>query len=283
MFKISILIPIKDTYLKYFKECINSIKAQSFRDWNCLIYNDGSTHEDLLKFFEELEQDKRFKVIHCNINRGVSHARNVLIDSCEAEYGFLFDSDDVMTCNCLATAIQFAEYNKVDILNFEKIVTNRPTIVKYPDELYFIFEFFLKIIATGPNMFRTSLLKKYSHIRYDESLEYGEDLLFHYALYTQTLGKWAILHNPIMYYRKYCSWERSHQQRISAKDAYNQQVKIMNYMLDGTGLRVDLRILKLAVKVLRSGSYSGLSPYDEEFYRRLLSATLTRTDSLAAV
>ena len=281
MFKISILIPIKDTYLKYFKECINSIKAQSFRDWNCLIYNDGSTHEDLLKFFEELEQDKRFKIIHSNTNQGVSHARNVLIDSCEAEYGFLFDSDDVMTCNCLATALQFAEYNKVDILNFEKYVTNKPAMVRYPDEMFYIFEFFLKILATGPNIFRTSLLKKYSHIRYCEDLVYGEDLFFHYTLYTQTLGKWAILHNPIMYYRKYYSGEKSYQEMLTPEEALDQQIKVLNRMMSGIGLCIDSYILKCVRKVLMSGSYSDLGQYEKELCRRILYAKLTRTDSLA--
>ena len=281
MSKISILIPIKDTYLKYFKECINSIKAQSFKDWDCLIYDDGSTHEDLLKFFEELEQDKRFKVIHDKINKGVSYARNVLIDSCEAEYGFLFDSDDVMTCNCLATALQFAEYNKVDILNFEKYVTNKPIMARYPDEMFYIFGFFLKILATGPNIFRTSLLKKYSHIRYNVDLVYGEDLFFHYTLYTQTLGKWAILHNPIMYYRKYYSGEKSYQEMLTPEEALDQQIKVLNRMMSGIGLCIDSYILKCVREVLAAGNYSGVGIYEKELCRRILYAKLSRTDSLA--
>ena len=184
--RISVLVPVKDVSLSAFKECINSIKAQSFRDWNCLIYNDGSTHEDLLKFFEELEQDKRFKVIHCNINRGVSHARNVLIDSCEAEYGFLFDSDDVMTCNCLASALQFAEYNKLDVSAL-RLVENCQNTLQPPSpfieqfsnqELDVFFRYAWRIMKC---LFKVEAIRR-ENVYFDTSLSVGEDSLWVYDL-----------------------------------------------------------------------------------------------------
>ncbi len=90
--KISIIIPIynKASYLSTILEQINK---QSFKDFECILVDDGSTDgsADICDSFEK--QDCRFKVIHKD-NAGVSAARNTGLDIACGDYITFIDADD---------------------------------------------------------------------------------------------------------------------------------------------------------------------------------------------
>lgn len=73
--KISIIVPIYNVE-KYLKRCIDSILNQTFKDFELILVNDGSTDscENICK--EYMVKDKRLSYIYQN-NRGVSEARNL--------------------------------------------------------------------------------------------------------------------------------------------------------------------------------------------------------------
>ena len=68
--KVSIIIPVYNVE-KYLKNCLNSILAQTFTDWEAVCVNDGSPDksEEILKQYAQ--KDGRFKVISQN-NQGLS-------------------------------------------------------------------------------------------------------------------------------------------------------------------------------------------------------------------
>ena len=73
--KISIIIPVYNAEL-YLSESLNSVANQSYRNWELIAINDGSTDKSLDILNQEHKKDSRIKIISIS-NSGVSHARNV--------------------------------------------------------------------------------------------------------------------------------------------------------------------------------------------------------------
>ena len=89
---ISIVIPVYNTY-PYLRNCLCSVKNQTFTDWECICINDGSTDgsDEILEEFAG--KDKRFKVVQQR-NAGVGSARNHGIKISTGEWIMFLDSDD---------------------------------------------------------------------------------------------------------------------------------------------------------------------------------------------
>lgn len=78
---------------KYLRECLDSIKNQTFTDWECILVDDGSTDSSPIICEEYSSLDPRFKVIHKS-NGGLSSARNAALQVAKGNYIAFVDSDD---------------------------------------------------------------------------------------------------------------------------------------------------------------------------------------------
>lgn len=77
---VSIIIPCYNSG-KYISECLNSILAQTYSDWEAICVNDGST-DNTMEFLNQYAMlDHRYKVIS-QLNAGVSVARNKALSIC---------------------------------------------------------------------------------------------------------------------------------------------------------------------------------------------------------
>lgn len=90
--KVSVIIPVYNVE-KYLKGCLDSLLAQTFKDYEALCVNDGSTDNSLLILQEYADRDDRIKII-TQENKGLSGARNIGMDNVAGEYMFFLDSDD---------------------------------------------------------------------------------------------------------------------------------------------------------------------------------------------
>lgn len=90
--KISIIVPVYKAE-PYLKKCIDSILNQTFKDFELILINDGSTDNSGKICDEYALKDKRIKVIHKE-NGGLSSARNVGLDIAQGKYLGFVDSDD---------------------------------------------------------------------------------------------------------------------------------------------------------------------------------------------
>lgn len=90
--KFSIIIPVYNV-APYLRECLDSVLAQTFADWEAICVDDGSTDESGAILDEYAARDKRFRVIHKE-NGGVSSARNYALDNVKGEYVGFVDGDD---------------------------------------------------------------------------------------------------------------------------------------------------------------------------------------------
>lgn len=82
------------------RKCIDSILAQTFQDYECLLIDDGSKDGSPAICDEYAAKDERFKVFH-KPNGGLSDARNYGIEHARGEYTIFFDPDDWVDKECL--------------------------------------------------------------------------------------------------------------------------------------------------------------------------------------
>ena len=75
---ISIIIPVYNAE-RYLRQCIESVIAQTFKDWEAILVNDGSKDDSLTICNEYASKDDRIKVIDKS-NGGSSSARNSGLD-----------------------------------------------------------------------------------------------------------------------------------------------------------------------------------------------------------
>lgn len=115
--KVSIIIPIYNTE-KYLRDCLDSVKNQTLREWECICVDDGSTDSSKEIIASYVREDKRFQLI-CKENGGQSSARNVGIDRAIGEYIYYLDSDDSIHLNALERLYSRAKEEDLDIVLFD--------------------------------------------------------------------------------------------------------------------------------------------------------------------
>ena len=90
--KISVIIPVYNAE-STLRRCVDSVLAQTFTDFECLLINDGSKDKSGEICDEYARKDSRVRVFHKE-NGGVSSARNVGLDNARCEWITFVDSDD---------------------------------------------------------------------------------------------------------------------------------------------------------------------------------------------
>lgn len=90
--KISIVVPVYNCE-KYISNCINSILEQSFKDFELILVDDGSSDRSFEICESFAKKDNRVRAIH-QPNSGVSRARNRGLDEAKGEYIGFVDGDD---------------------------------------------------------------------------------------------------------------------------------------------------------------------------------------------
>lgn len=110
---VSIIMPAYNTE-RYLSKCIESITCQTFRNWELIIADDGSTDGTYAIAQKYAESDSRITVIH-NVNRGVSVARNYCLEIASGDYLCFIDSDDTVAPGFLEALVKCAEENSADI------------------------------------------------------------------------------------------------------------------------------------------------------------------------
>ena len=92
--EISVIVPVYKVE-KYLNECIDSILAQTFTDFEVILVDDGSPDGCPALCDAAAEKDSRVRVIH-KANGGVSTARNAGLAAARGNWVGFVDSDDVI-------------------------------------------------------------------------------------------------------------------------------------------------------------------------------------------
>ncbi len=110
---ISVIVPVYKVE-PYLRQCIDSILAQKYTDFELILVDDGSPDNCGRICDEYAKQDDRIRVIHQE-NQGLSAARNAGIDIAKGEYLTFIDSDDFVSQAYLKCMWQIVTERNVDI------------------------------------------------------------------------------------------------------------------------------------------------------------------------
>ena len=107
---ISIIIPCYN-YGRFLKECLESVKSQTYKNFEAIIVDDGSTDNsaNIAKSF--VKKNEQFKYIYQE-NQGLSATRNTGIRNAKGDYICFVDPDDIWFKNKLEVQIEYLKYNQ---------------------------------------------------------------------------------------------------------------------------------------------------------------------------
>lgn len=112
--RLSVIVPVYNTE-KYLRECIDSILAQTFTDFELILVDDGSTDKsgEVCNAYSQL--DSRVRVIHQK-NSGVTAARKQGVEIAEGEYISFVDSDDWIEPNMFQDMLMKVDLHNADMV-----------------------------------------------------------------------------------------------------------------------------------------------------------------------
>ena len=111
---VSIIVPVYDVE-EYLVECIESILAQTWKHFEIILVDDGSTDSSGKMCDEYAEKYNCIFVIHKK-NGGLSSARNAGIDVARGNYLAFIDSDDVVHPDYLRELVKIVEKENADLV-----------------------------------------------------------------------------------------------------------------------------------------------------------------------
>lgn len=185
---ISIIVPIYNVQ-QYLDCCLQSVANQTFKDFECILINDGST-DDSGKIADDWSlKDNRFRVIH-QCNSGVSAARNKGIEESCGEWITFIDSDDWVEPDYLKKLVFSSKDSDYCIAGYKLLKGDKytdyiPGLIKCLKineiELDVWSELVEKYLIFGPchKFYRKKIIADYG-ITFPTNVSYGEDLIFNF-------------------------------------------------------------------------------------------------------
>ena len=276
--RFSVLVPVYNVE-QYFENCLESLLNQTYKDFEIILVNDGSTDESgrICDMYRDKNPNK-IKVIHKK-NQGLISARRVGIDNASGDYCIFVDSDDMIENNLLKVLNDYLENNEIDLLIYSFIYyRNNEKSNKYhkiddygkkwtkeeKKELYDKFLFSNDITPIWIKAVRTTILKNdptdYT-IYYRKNM--AEDVL--QSLYILTASDTVgYIYEPLYLYRiNENSVSRSFRpETIHTKNTIHVYEKVKEY-LEEWGLNDDEHYMKLQARWFNDIMYM-FSRYCEE-------------------
>lgn len=112
--KLSVVIPVYNVE-GYLAECLDSVVAQEFTDFDVVVVDDGSTDGSAAIASQYAERHRNISVISTE-NRGMSAARNLGIRHCSGEYLGFADGDDIVPAHAFGLMVSTLEESHSDFV-----------------------------------------------------------------------------------------------------------------------------------------------------------------------
>ena len=153
-------MPVYNTS-QYLRRSIESVLNQTFKDFELICINDGSTDNSLEILQEYATTDPRIKIINQE-NKGLSGARNSALEIAQGEYIAFIDSDDFYATDFLDILYKTQKETNLDIVgcNFQKIKTSKDTIKPHKGISSKIYPNALKVLLHPKNFIHFNVWNK---------------------------------------------------------------------------------------------------------------------------
>ena len=146
---ISVIVPVYNVE-QYLLRCLESIARQTFKDFEVILVDDGSTDQSGQICDKFCQTNHNFKCIHQE-NQGLSEARNKGLYYAKGDYFCFIDSDDYVHPRMLEVLFHATNKTNSDIsmvgiqetngmLNFREINEKEPRIIYQEEMLHSIFK-----------------------------------------------------------------------------------------------------------------------------------------------
>ena len=189
---ISVIIPVYNKE-EYVAKLISCVQNQTFRDYECIIVDDGSTDNSGAICDDLTANDENSLVVHIP-NGGVSHARNTALDIAKGEYITFLDSDDEIPTDYLQNVANDIIKYKPDMVigAIKKVSESGEVIIHYPfEQRVYTMQELLPHFAEAQRdcgVFGWCVNKTFKRelaadCRFDESLTLSEDFDYYLKIY----------------------------------------------------------------------------------------------------
>lgn len=196
--KVSIVIPVYNAE-KYILRCMESIENQTFKDFEVIAVDDGSS-DSSLKILEKFSEKTTFLKVLRQKNMGAAEARNTGIKNAAGDFICFVDSDDCLETEYLEILVKNQEETGCDIsmIGINKVENEESTeIFLYSSKKICSSEKEIKMLQAGcfcnrltdfetnfigmgtpwDKLFRMSIIRE-NKILFNTSLRTGEDTYF---------------------------------------------------------------------------------------------------------
>ncbi|WP_051207852.1 glycosyltransferase family 2 protein [Butyrivibrio sp. AE3006] len=202
---ISIIVPVYNVE-KYLKECLDSILAQKYENFEVILIDDGSKDNSGCICDEYAQKDNRIKVIHQE-NKGLAGARNTGLDAASGEYICFVDSDDKISNSYLEDFVKAMDSSNADlaICNFEsaRLVDderNDDCVFSAAELRHFLYDDlsrkYVEIVVSWNKIYKAELIQKY---RFETGKIHEDEFMINNLLYD--INKAAYISTKNYYYR----------------------------------------------------------------------------------
>ena len=271
---VSVIVPIYNME-KLMRKCLDSILAQTFQDYECLLIDDGSKDGSSAICDEYAAKDSRFKAYH-KPNGGLSDARNYGLARAKGEYTIFFDPDDWVDEDCLKDLYAKAQETNADMVMCDlyyndpyrqRYSKQEPTSLSHQDVL--------KDLITGKvygftvtKLIRRGVYDKYE-IQYPVGMYGCED---QYTMCKLLKNDIRIAYLPKAYYH-YMHYGNATQSRRYDEKTYQQDVKIRDMFVE---LLADTPYKQLAYEkkslaILSRAFHFGKTQYSSRSFKKRFS------------
>jgi glycosyltransferase involved in cell wall biosynthesis len=202
--KVSVIIPCYN-HAHFLMDAVESLLAQSYEDWECIIVNDGSTDDTETVAISLCARDERINYLGKE-NGGLSSARNAGLDIATGDYIQFLDADDMLDAQKFSLSLE--QCNEADIVMSDFIFfTENGGVQTKPAFKLSQHRFNFQSILSGwdsefvfpPNcgLFKAHL---FTGIRFSEELTAREDWLMWLQIYLHDVQT-VFVDEPLALYR----------------------------------------------------------------------------------
>ncbi len=274
--KISVVMPVFNTQIDFLKEAVESILNQSFREFEFIIIDDGTT-DGSSQYLGSLS-DPRIRIIRNERNLGITQSLNIGFSIAKGKYIARMDSDDIsLPCRLQEQYNLMERHPEVIVCGSKtgKIGSDHYNLsgkIKMED----MEEYRIRMLFVNPgpfhptSFFRHEKLLKH-HIQYDENLYYAQDYgmwetISHY-------GRVCILEDVLLLRREHGGQiTKAHRGHQIQCDKMTQRKLLTDLLGHVTDEEMNLHYIH------STGSYpdATITPEVAEWYKRIIKANEQR-------